>query len=98
MRVEYAVLHPNAGELARFPDAKGALDFAQRRIFHMGGKLTIRAELSAEEDEVATADECRAAHPYPDPDPCVMRPDRPHVCLRPDHDERHGKGTPREPA
>lgn len=27
----------------------------------------------------------------PDPDLCVMRPDRPHVCLRPDHDERHGK-------
>lgn len=37
-------------------------------------------------------------HPYPDPDPCVMRPDQPHVCRRADHDERHGKTTPREPS
>lgn len=36
--------------------------------------------------------------PYPDPDPCVMRPGQPHVCLRPDHDERHGKTTPKQPA
>lgn len=34
----------------------------------------------------------------PDPDPCVMRPGQPHVCLRPDHDERHGKTTPKQPA
>ena len=33
---------------------------------------------------------------YPDPDLCVMRPDRPHVCLRPDHDARHGRPTPKE--
>lgn len=37
-----------------------------------------------------------AMRPYPDPDPCLMRPDRPHVCRRPDHDERHGKTTPKE--
>ena len=32
------------------------------------------------------------ARPYPDP--CIIRPDRPHVCVRPDHAERHG--TPRQ--
>lgn len=45
-----------------------------------------------------TNDERQTVRPYPDPDPCVMRTDRPHVCLRPDHDERHGKTTPREPS
>lgn len=25
------------------------------------------------------------------PDECVVRPDRPSVCLRPDHEQRHGK-------
>lgn len=28
------------------------------------------------------------------PDECVMRPDRPHVCVRPDHAGLHG--TPRQ--
>ena len=39
-----------------------------------------------------------AARPHRDPDPCLMRPDQPHVCLRPDHDERHGKTTPKQPS
>lgn len=38
------------------------------------------------------------ARPYPDPDPCVMRPQHPHVCLRPDHEQRHGRPTPKEKA
>lgn len=46
----------------------------------------------------ATPGEPSSGRRYPDPDPCVMRPDRPHVCLRPDHDARHGKTTPRGPA
>ena len=32
------------------------------------------------------------------PDPCVMRPDQPHVCRRPDHEQRHGRPTPKEKA
>ena len=45
-----------------------------------------------------TPDERMTPRPYPDPDPCVMRPDQPHVCLRPDHEQRHGRPTPKEKA
>ena len=40
----------------------------------------------------------RGGTEVPDPDPCVMRPQHPHVCLRPDHEQRHARPTPKETA
>ncbi|MCT1710725.1 hypothetical protein M3B38_01820 [Dietzia cinnamea] len=66
------------------------------------GELIDQEEAAVENDDHDEASECGAQvegldraiqllRPLAWPDPCVMRPDQPHVCRRPDHDDRHGK-------
>ena len=55
---------------------------------------TVEMVMSQEPDGTWTHKRFHLVAPRHRPEPCIIRPDRPHVCVRPDHAGLHG--TPRQ--